>query len=395
MLISGKGKFDVVIANINSPDLHGFKLLQQAVNMGLPTVVTSNDDNTYMAMKALESGAFLYIKKPLTIEILKCLWQHALREKTRIVRERDILMAANNNGVPINGVDIRNVEDPSDLETMMTMNKNKGKMKKNRERDNIERVEQDHQNRRATNTNSNNNVKRKMCTEWTQELHAKFMAAVEELGEGRCFPKEILELMNVPGLTRMQVASHLQKCRNDNWRSPLERKSQQATQPESDDPNGSSHKPRKFGSKPVLKTRSGQSYVPEQGSEIQSGNETLSNGTLATETPPLNGASSYHHLHQHYGPMGPGPGTIRAGSSSANHRHPADEFFSFQEVDCLIQNFSGFPHGSGLHYPNPTPGAYNFASTHHEQNSGELSMESKSHWSSDTSNFESDQSAET
>ncbi|GER52346.1 two-component response regulator ARR1 [Striga asiatica] len=302
-------------------------------------------------------------------------------------------MAANNNNGPINGVDIRNVEDPNDLEKMV-MNKNKGKLKKNRERDGIEGLEQDHQNLRVT--NNNNNVKRKMCTEWTQELHAKFMAAVEELGEGRCFPKEILELMNVPGLTRMQVASHLQKCRNDNWRSPLERKSQQSTQPESDDLNRPTHKPRKFGSKPVLKTCSGQSYGPEQGSEIQSENETPSDGTLATETPPLNGASNYHHFHQHYGPIGPGPGTIRAGSSSANHRHPADEFLSFQEVDCLIQNFSGFSHGTGLHYPSPASGPYNFASTHqYEQNSGGRSMESKSHWSSDTSNFESDQSAET
>ncbi|KAI5660229.1 hypothetical protein M9H77_29022 [Catharanthus roseus] len=51
-------------------------------------------------------------------------------------------------------------------------------------------------------------------------LHEKFMAAVAQLGEGRCYPKDILEIMNVPGLTRMQVASHLQKCRNDNWRVP-------------------------------------------------------------------------------------------------------------------------------------------------------------------------------
>nr|GMD46968.1 two-component response regulator ARR14-like [Ipomoea batatas] len=67
-------------------------------------------------------------------------------------------------------------------------------------------------------------VKRKTCTEWTVDLHEKFMSAVHQLGDGRCYPKEILELMNVPGLTRMQVASHLQKCRNDNWRAPEERR---------------------------------------------------------------------------------------------------------------------------------------------------------------------------
>ncbi|WMV14596.1 hypothetical protein MTR67_007981 [Solanum verrucosum] len=53
-------------------------------------------------------------------------------------------------------------------------------------------------------------VKRKEYREWTEDLHARFMQAIHQLGEGRCFPKEIVEVMSLPGLTRMQVASHLQ-----------------------------------------------------------------------------------------------------------------------------------------------------------------------------------------
>ncbi|KAL6495948.1 hypothetical protein OROGR_030511 [Orobanche gracilis] len=398
MLISGKGKFDVVIANINSPDLHGFKLLQQAVSMGLPTVLMSNDDNTYMAMRALESGAFLYIKKPTTMEMLKCLWQHVLREKTRMIRERDILVAANNNLGSRGGVEYINQhhshshreENPNNLESMLMM-KNNGKSKKKKNEEEIHHYANIH---RATNYNTSN-VKRKMCTEWTQELHGKFMNAVEELGEGRCFPKEILELMNVPGLTRMQVASHLQKCRNDNWRSPSDRKPQHVTEPTSLDPNGSMHKPRRFGSKPKLgKTRSGQwqesSDGLEQGLETQSETNMPNNGTPGSMgTGPTSMANtSYHHHHQHqqrYGPMGLRP-------SNNARSHSADEFFSFQDVDCLIQNFSGLPQGSGLNHPNTGPGAYHFSPSNHEQNSAGPSVESKSQWSSDTSNFESDQS---
>lgn len=67
-------------------------------------------------------------------------------------------------------------------------------------------------------------AKRKDYREWTDDLHDKFMKAVEQLGKGRCYPMEILEVMNFPGLTRMQVAIHLQKCRRNNWRSPKERK---------------------------------------------------------------------------------------------------------------------------------------------------------------------------
>ncbi|KAL6539243.1 hypothetical protein OROGR_011892 [Orobanche gracilis] len=403
MLISGKGRFDVVIANINSPDLHGFKLLQQAVSMGLPTVLMSNDDNTYMAMRALESGAFLYIKKPATMEMLKCLWQHVLWEKTRMIRERDILVASNNNLGSKGGVEYINQhhshshreENPNNLESMIMM-KNNGKSKKNvvrggRDVDGEEEIHRYANIHRATNYNSSN-VKRKMCTEWTQELHGKFMNAVEELGEGRCFPKEILELMNVPGLTRMQVASHLQKCRNDNWRSPSDRKPQQVTQPTFPDPSGSMHKPRRFGSKPQLeKTRSGQSHESsnglERGLEARSETNMPNNGTpVSMGTGPISMANTSHHQHQqHFGPTGLRP-------SNNAPRHSADEFFSFQDVDCLIQNFSGLPQGSGLNHPNTGPGAYHFGPSYHEQNSGGPSVESKSQWSSDTSNFESEQS---
>ncbi|RZC14043.1 Two-component response regulator ORR21 [Glycine soja] len=50
---------------------------------------------------------------------------------------------------------------------------------------------------------------------WTDELHNKFLDAVSQLGDiNTAVPKRILELMNVPGLTREQVASHLQKYRH-------------------------------------------------------------------------------------------------------------------------------------------------------------------------------------
>ncbi|KAI3735808.1 hypothetical protein L6452_15325 [Arctium lappa] len=68
------------------------------------------------------------------------------------------------------------------------------------------------------NENDADFAKKKVCLEWTEELHTKFLDAVYELGEGRCFPKDILETMGVPGLTRMQIASHLQKCRRDGWK---------------------------------------------------------------------------------------------------------------------------------------------------------------------------------
>ena len=48
---------------------------------------------------------------------------------------------------------------------------------------------------------------------WTPELHVRFMSAVNHLGIANAVPKTILQLMNVEGMTRENVASHLQKYR--------------------------------------------------------------------------------------------------------------------------------------------------------------------------------------
>ena len=48
---------------------------------------------------------------------------------------------------------------------------------------------------------------------WTPELHSAFVAAVSTLGLDNAKPKSILRLMNVDGLTKANIKSHLQKYR--------------------------------------------------------------------------------------------------------------------------------------------------------------------------------------
>ncbi|KAI4315157.1 hypothetical protein L6164_027999 [Bauhinia variegata] len=55
--------------------------------------------------------------------------------------------------------------------------------------------------------------RKKTKVDWTPELHKKFVQAVEQLGVDQAIPSKILELMKVEGLTRHNVASHLQKYR--------------------------------------------------------------------------------------------------------------------------------------------------------------------------------------
>ncbi|KAL9157098.1 hypothetical protein ABFS82_09G123100 [Erythranthe guttata] len=442
MLTNGKVKYDIVMANVNSPDLHGFKLVQDAAKMNIPVIFMSIDDNAFMALRAVEFGAFLYMKKPATKEMMSFLWQYVTRERMKLMPPNNFI---NNNINNVRGVEIREVVHHTDyqnpnnnivygnnmmMNNMVVMN-DKGNATAIMDMPGIVNgVLVDNQDiydseERMLMISNNNRVKRKVCTEWTQELHEKFMEAVEELGDGRCFPKEILELMKVPGLTRMQVASHLQKCRNDNWRSPQQRKASLAVQAVSTDSGGTGYKPRRFGSMPKL----GKTGVaPSSHRMIQDGgphgSKTLAESEIVIESQVENtvnmgsvvmaGDGTPHH---HYG----GSSSVNAGSGggvpappppagagmliySTNPRHPSDDFFSFDhDMDCLIQNFAGNNLAAGstpvndvadtsvYHYEDPV---YN---QHHEQNcnnvAAAVNVESGgAQWNSDTSNFESDDS---
>ncbi|MQM03826.1 hypothetical protein Taro_036615 [Colocasia esculenta] len=55
--------------------------------------------------------------------------------------------------------------------------------------------------------------KKRIKVDWTPDLHKRFVQAVEQLGIDQAIPSKILELMKAEGLTRHNVASHLQKYR--------------------------------------------------------------------------------------------------------------------------------------------------------------------------------------
>ncbi|XP_010559285.1 PREDICTED: two-component response regulator-like APRR2 [Tarenaya hassleriana] len=61
--------------------------------------------------------------------------------------------------------------------------------------------------------NVSGNKSNRKKVDWTPELHKKFVKAVEQLGVEQAIPSRILDLMKVEGLTRHNVASHLQKFR--------------------------------------------------------------------------------------------------------------------------------------------------------------------------------------
>ncbi|KAI3802256.1 hypothetical protein L1987_30386 [Smallanthus sonchifolius] len=61
---------------------------------------------------------------------------------------------------------------------------------------------------------SSSQGRRKVKVDWTPELHRRFVQAVEQLGVDKAVPSRILEIMGIAGLTRHNIASHLQKYRS-------------------------------------------------------------------------------------------------------------------------------------------------------------------------------------
>ncbi|PPS08571.1 hypothetical protein GOBAR_AA12051 [Gossypium barbadense] len=171
MLRENRNRYDLVISDVNMPDMDGFKLLELVgLEMDLPVIMLSAHSDTKLVMKGITHGACDYLLKPVRIEELKNIWQHVVRRKKPDSKDR---VNALNQDKASGGI---------------------GEAKKPR-------------------------------VVWSVELHRKFVAAVNHLGLDKAVPKKILDLMNVEGLTRENVASHLQK-----YRLYLKRLSSVATQ---------------------------------------------------------------------------------------------------------------------------------------------------------------------
>ncbi|KAJ0262909.1 Two-component response regulator ARR10 [Hirschfeldia incana] len=186
LLRENRNKFDLVISDVDMPDMDGFKLLELVgLEMDLPVIMLSAHSDPKYVMKGVKHGACDYLLKPVRIEELKNIWQHVVR-KSKFKKMKSIVTSGESTD---NGV------------------------KANRKRkDQFEEVEEEDEER--GNENDDPTAQKKPRVLWTRELHNKFLAAVDHLGVEKAQPKKILELMNVDKLTRENVASHLQKFRS-------------------------------------------------------------------------------------------------------------------------------------------------------------------------------------
>ncbi|GJU26150.1 response regulator 12 [Tanacetum coccineum] len=250
MLRENRNRFDLVISDVHMPDMDGFKLLElvglemdlpvissiglrhsvkllslfdlkkviqlilkarecsvmasNGFQVDLPIFMLSANSDPKLVMKGITHGACDYLVKPVRLEELRNVWQHVIRKKV----ESKSHPKSNNNQDRSNhggeGGQEAGSGDPN------------GKF-------NRKRKDEDDDFEDNGNEDDESSTQKKPRVVWSIDLHRKFVAAVNSLGIEKAVPKRILDLMNVEGLTRENVASHLQK-----YRLYLKRISQQA-----------------------------------------------------------------------------------------------------------------------------------------------------------------------
>ncbi|XP_050206298.1 two-component response regulator ARR11 [Mercurialis annua] len=196
LLRERKNGYDIVISDVNMPDMDGFKLLEHVgLEMDLPVIMMSVDGETSRVMKGVEHGACDYLLKPIRMKELKNIWQHVLRKKIHEVRDIEILEGMDS--MPMTRIGFDHSEDGH-----LFYGDDLTSVKKRKD------IENKHDDKEGENSST-----KKARVVWSVDLHQKFVKAVNLIGFDKVGPKKILDLMNVPWLTRENVASHLQKYR--------------------------------------------------------------------------------------------------------------------------------------------------------------------------------------
>ncbi|KAF5184427.1 Two-component response regulator orr21 [Thalictrum thalictroides] len=202
LLQERKGCFDVVISDVHMPDMDGFKLLDLVgLEMDLPVIMMSADGRTSAVMRGIKHGACDYLIKPVRLEELKNIWQHVVRKKW--TGNRDLELSGSMEETD------RHKRGGDDIDNASSANEGTdGSWKVQKKRKDAKEEDDE-----GDLDNDDPSTCKKPRVVWSVELHQQFVTAVNQLGIDKAVPKRILELMNVPGLTRENVASHLQKFR--------------------------------------------------------------------------------------------------------------------------------------------------------------------------------------
>ncbi|KAL9842155.1 putative response regulator and transcription factor RR-B-type family [Arabidopsis thaliana] len=216
-----RDNIDLIITDYYMPGMNGLQLKKQITQEfgNLPVLVMSSDPNK--EEESLSCGAMGFIPKPIAPTDLPKIYQFALtykrNGKSTLSTEQNQKDA--NVSVPqqimlvpeqayVLKTKKKNCSSKSDTRTVNSTNvshvstngsrKNRKRKPKGGPSDDGESLSQ---------------PPKKKKIWWTNPLQDLFLQAIQHIGYDKVVPKKILAFMNVPYLTRENVASHLQKYR--------------------------------------------------------------------------------------------------------------------------------------------------------------------------------------
>lgn len=192
-----KSEVDLILADGNLPDVDKYEFLEMMGQVSkLPVVITISDDDVDVMVECFYKGAEYCYAKPLAMADLENLWQSVPGHDSTTDGSQPIARQVNI------------TEEPE------LVRRSLGKRK-------LEETDGDAE----EDSKYMAVVTKKPRVVWKGELHKKFLCAIRELGPAKAMPKKIMQHMNVPGLTTVNISSHLQKYRKSlkQERAPFQR----------------------------------------------------------------------------------------------------------------------------------------------------------------------------
>ncbi|KAK2998817.1 hypothetical protein RJ639_022709 [Escallonia herrerae] len=84
LIREAKEEIDLVLTEINLPDMDGLSFLEIIVqHTPSPVIILTSDDSDELVIECMQKGAFLYVTKPLSGCMVKYLWQYAYAERLK------------------------------------------------------------------------------------------------------------------------------------------------------------------------------------------------------------------------------------------------------------------------------------------------------------------------
>ncbi|XP_057818693.1 two-component response regulator ORR23 isoform X1 [Cryptomeria japonica] len=198
LLSESRGRFDIVMCEVYLQEDDGFKLLEIAgLGSDLPVVLMSAKGETSVVMRGVTHGACDFLIKPIRMEELRNIWQHVVRRRHRQPYQEHCKLNTYVWDDSMGGVLSDGGRTKDSAECCSKKRKDQAPLQESDTEQIIEDI----------------SGLKKARVHWTVQLHQQFISAVNQLQIDKAVPKRILEIMKVQGLTRENVASHLQKYR--------------------------------------------------------------------------------------------------------------------------------------------------------------------------------------